>query len=62
VSGHVVVVAPETADHQARRNSAGEVVAPLQSQAGVTNFRYGTGKVDWWKDPKFAEFAFWLHA
>lgn len=61
-SGHIVAVVPETVDHQARRNAAGEVIAPLQSQAGVTNFRYGTGKLDWWRDPKFAEFAFWLHA
>ncbi|HEV8582476.1 MAG TPA: hypothetical protein VGX68_25700 [Thermoanaerobaculia bacterium] len=60
--GHIVAVVPETADHQARRNAAGEVVAPLQSQAGVTNFRYGTSKVGWWTDEKFAEFAFWLHA
>jgi hypothetical protein len=62
LSGHIVVVAPETQEHPARRNSAGEVIGPLQSQAGVSNFRYGTGKVDWWKDPKFGEFAFWVHA
>lgn len=61
-SGHIVAVVPETADHQARRNTAGEVTAPLQSQAGATNFRYGTSKPGWWKDPRFAEFAFWLHA
>ena len=61
-SGHIVAVVPETGDEQARRDSDGEVIAPLQSQAGVTNFRYGTSKAGWWKDPKFAEFAFWLHA
>lgn len=61
-SGHIVAVVPEIGDHQARRNAAGEVIAPLQSQAGVTNFRAGTSKIDWWKDEKFAEFAFWLHA
>jgi hypothetical protein len=60
-SGHVVMVVPETGEHSARRNAAGEVIAPLQSQAGSTNFRYGTGKLNWWKDPRFAEFAFWLH-
>jgi hypothetical protein len=60
--GHIVVIVPEIGDHQARRNAAGEVIAPLQSQAGMTNFRFGTGKPDWWRDEKFAEFAFWLHA
>lgn len=61
-SGHIVSVVPQTDDHRARRNTAGDVIAPLQSQAGSSNFRRGTGKLDWWKDPKFAEFAFWIHA
>jgi len=60
--GHIVAVVPESRDRQARRNPAGEVIAPLQSQAGVTNFRRGTSTAGWWKDAKFAEFAFWLHA
>jgi hypothetical protein len=60
-SGHMVMVVPETAEHSARRNTAGEVIAPLQSQAGASNFRYGTGTLNWWKHPRFAEFAFWLH-
>jgi len=62
LSGHIVVVVPETSDEQARRNRAGEVIAPLQSQAGRTNFRYGTGQVNWWAREQFAESAFWLHA
>lgn len=62
LSGHIAIVVPETAQHAARRNTAGEVVAPLQSQAGITNFRYGTGRTDWWRAEQFAEFAFWLHA
>jgi hypothetical protein len=61
-SGHIVAVVPETDDQRARRNAAGDVIAPLQSQAGVTNFRYGTGKLDWWKGDQFADSAFWLHA
>lgn len=61
-SGHIVVVVPETNEHQARRDATGEVIAPLQSQAGVSNFRYNTGRRDWWKDGQFAESAFWLHA
>lgn len=61
-SGHIVAVVPETDAQRARRNAAGEVVAPLQSQAGARNFRYGTGTQNWWNSEQFAESAFWLHA
>ena len=61
-SGHIVMVVPETEQERARRNSAGEVTAPLQSQAGVSNFCYGCGRPDWWRSDEFAEFAFWIHA
>lgn len=62
-SGHIVMIAPETNEYTARRDSStGEVIAPLQSQAGAVNFSYGTGRLNWWKDDKFAESAFWLHA
>lgn len=61
-SGHIVPVVPETADERARRDADGAVIAPLQSQAGHTNFRYGTSTAGWWRDAKFAEAAFWLHA
>lgn len=61
-SGHIVAVVPETEDDHARRNAEGEVIAPLQSQAGTVNFRYGTSSLNWWKGEQFAESAFWLHA
>ncbi|HUG22645.1 hypothetical protein [Piscinibacter sp.] len=61
-SGHVVAVVPETLTELARRDAAGEVVSPLQSQAGTSNFRYGTGRRDWWRGEQFAESAFWVHA
>lgn len=61
-SGHIVAVVPETASQGAKRNSAGDVTAPLQSQAGSRNFRYGTGGPNWWNGQQFAESAFWLHA
>ena len=62
-SGHIVMVVPETKDESAKRDSAGEVTRPLQSQAGVTNFRYGRGALNWWKnEDQFAESAFWIHA
>lgn len=60
--GHIVMVVPETMDMSAKRDASGEVIAPLQSQAGATNFRYGTGKLNWWLGEQFAEFAFWIHA
>jgi hypothetical protein len=61
-SGHIVMVVPETHEHRAKRDGSGEVVAALQSQAGRTNFRYGPGRLDWWKSQDFADSAFWVHA
>ena len=59
--GHVAVVVPESPLNKARRNRSGEVIAPLQSQAGSVNFRYGTGRPNWWVSEKFSESSFWLH-
>ena len=56
------MVVPEGGRLGARRNSGGEVIAPLQSQAGATNFRRGTSTLNWWNDDRFAESAFWIHA
>ena len=61
-SGHIVVVLPESDALRARRNAAGEVVAPVQSQAGATNFERSLGRAGWWNGEQFAESAFWLHA
>ncbi len=61
-SGHIVAVVPETSDQRARRDATGEVVSPLQSQAGVRNFRYGVTQNPWWKGDQFADSAFWIHA
>jgi hypothetical protein len=61
-SGHIVAVVPETDSQKARRASTGEVIAPLQSQAGIRNFRYGTGTLDWWRGEQFADSGFWIHA
>lgn len=60
-SGHVVAVVPETAVEVARRDIKGNVTMPLQSQAGVVNFKYGLSTPNWWKDTKFAESALWMH-
>lgn len=61
-SGHIVAVVPETVDNRARRDTSGNVVSPLQSQAGARNFRYGGLPAGWWNGAQFAESAFWLHA
>lgn len=61
-SGHIVAVVPETADFRAKRDSAGSVVAPLQSQAGTVNFRYRASPNEWWRGGQFADSAFWIHA
>jgi hypothetical protein len=61
-SGHIVMIVPETHDEQARRDGSGDVIAPLQSQAGAKNFRYSTSTLNWWKSEQFADSAFWLHA
>jgi hypothetical protein len=60
--GHITVVIPESSDFSAKRDSSGEVIAPLQSQAGATNFERGTGALNWWKKETFADSAFWIHA
>ena len=60
-SGHIVAVVPETATDEARRDEAGQVTMPLQSQAGTVNFRYGLSSPNWWRDERFAEAAFWMH-
>jgi hypothetical protein len=61
-SGHVTMVVPESEDFRARRDASGRVVTPLQSQAGASNFRFGTGSPNWWNGELFAESAFWIHA
>ena len=61
-SGHIVAVVPETADFGAKRDPAGNVIAPLQSQAGSVNFRYRASPNEWWRGEQFADSAFWIHA
>ncbi|MGB3246432.1 MAG: hypothetical protein WBB25_18000 [Sulfitobacter sp.] len=59
-SGHVVAVVAETSDHAAKRMPGGEVSSPLQSQAGSSNFNFGTGRPNWWRGNQFAESAMWF--
>lgn len=58
-SGHISIILSESNDHQAKRDAAGSVVIPLQSQAGRTNFKYGF-KGQWWSDKDHKDGAAWL--
>lgn len=60
--GHVAVVVAEQPGARARRDGAGAVLLPVQSQAGVRNVRRGAGTTAWWLHAKFAEHGFWHHA
>lgn len=61
-SGHITMVVPEGLGVSAVRNSANEVERPVESQAGVSNFRMGHNRQEWWRDAKFEDAAFWIHA
>jgi hypothetical protein len=58
--GHIVVVVPENGANVAKRTN-GALSVPLQSQAGGSNFRFGTSLGRWWTQSKFREFGFWVH-
>lgn len=58
-SGHITICVAETTDVIAERLN-GKVTRPVQSQAGVKNYRYFIGA--WWTVPnKFRAFGFWIH-
>ncbi|MDZ4403002.1 hypothetical protein [Prosthecobacter sp.] len=59
--GHITAVVPEIPGKQAKRDAAGHVVVPLESQAGSTNHNYVTKASAWWKSPKYTT-GFWVHA
>ena len=62
--GHITVVLPETAALPAIRDADGHVLLPVQSQAGAVNcarFR-DPGNGTWWRDRKFRDWGFFVHA
>ncbi len=59
-SGHITIVVPEQGGETAAR-SGGNVLRPLQSQAGSRNFRYDTGGTAWWTHERFRKFGFWVN-
>ncbi|WP_439580152.1 hypothetical protein [Elioraea sp.] len=56
--GHITIIVPETPQHQARRDGAGTVTVPLQSQAGRDNRRYLTEA--WWTGPTWLAVGTWI--
>ncbi|MEN3748963.1 SH3 domain-containing protein [Sphingomonas sp. HF-S3] len=56
-SGHIVIIAPETASVKARRDASGRVTMPVQSQAGSVNFARGVPASPWWSDARFGSFV-----
>ena len=61
LSGHIVPVVPETDLYKAYREN-GEVLYPLQSQAGKDNYNYFSEvRKDWWKDELYSSYVFFYH-
>jgi len=60
-SGHITVVAPESEQLSAVRNAAGEVLRPVESQAGRQNHRLVVKPSKWWLASGFRNHAFWRH-
>ena len=61
LSGHIVPVIPETSNHKAYREN-GEVIYPLQSQAGKLNHLYFSDfKKDWWKEALYSSYVIYYH-
>lgn len=56
--GHIVAVVPETATFKALRQN-GQVIKPLQSQAGNHNREYVVQR--FWDDGTYADFGHWVH-
>ena len=59
-SGHITVCLPERGDRRATIGEAGEVIGPLQSQAGTANRRFLTSV--WWIGKQFRAHGFWARA
>lgn len=56
--GHIVAVVPETEPFRALRQN-GQVIKPVQSQAGAHNHAYVVQR--WWDDGTYADFSHWIH-
>jgi predicted chitinase len=59
--GHVTLVVPEHPDYVARRDASGDVLRPVESQAGSRNRRFAVPRSAWWLGSRFECHAFWRH-
>lgn len=60
-SGHITVVLPETQRIRSRRIQ-GNIIAPLQSQAGAQNLKYFSNeKGAWWRHERYDSFVMFFH-
>jgi len=57
--GHITIVVPEDAKHMAGR-VGGATLAPLQCQAGASNWEYKTG-ANWWASPLYRAWGAWYN-
>jgi len=60
-SGHITAVAPEHDGFASVRTPAGEVLRPLESQAGRKNHRLFVNSKRWWLGNNFRNHGFWRH-
>lgn len=62
-SGHVNVILPETEQHKAKYDAAGNFDMPLQSQAGGSNFKYSSTHYsnEWWNGSLYRDGAAWIY-
>lgn len=60
-SGHVSMVVPEHGDFVARRGPSGDVIRPVESQAGTNNFKCAVNHAAWWLNTRFQSCAYWRH-
>ncbi|CAM3935912.1 hypothetical protein FLCU109888_09815 [Flavobacterium cucumis] len=61
LSGHIVPIVPETGKRKAYREN-GNVIYPLQSQAGKLNYNYfSKARKDWWNHERYSSHVFYYH-
>lgn len=57
--GHAVAILPEHDGCQAKRDRAGDVLRPAESQCGARNVRCATAPSAWWLSEKYQGYGFW---
>ena len=60
-AGQISLVVPEQEGIEAKHAADGEVLRPLESQAGARNLTRAVPSSAWWAADRFQAFAFWRH-